>query len=90
MLAGQKRKRSMSISESMTKSKEQLNIARYTFAIYRPYPITALCCNPEKTLCAVARENGQLEIWKISSWTMLYTIPSKTGIFHKLIKKVKL
>ena len=74
MLIG--RKRSLSIS---SQSKEQFNVARYTFGICQPYPITAMTTDIKKDLCVVARENGQIEFWRISSWTMLFDIPPLTG-----------
>ena len=79
MLAGQKRKRSLSISEAMTQAKEQVNVARYTFAVYNPSTITAMKIDMEQDLCVIARENGQIELWHISSWTMLFSMPSHTG-----------
>eukprot|EP00826_Nyctotherus_ovalis_P059134 TRINITY_DN8199_c0_g1_i20.p1 TRINITY_DN8199_c0_g1~~TRINITY_DN8199_c0_g1_i20.p1 ORF type:complete len:650 (-),score=99.46 TRINITY_DN8199_c0_g1_i20:24-1973(-) len=79
MLIGQKRKRSLSISESITQSKDLFNVARYTFATYQPFPITAITTDIKKDACGVARENGQIELWCISSWTMLLALPSYTG-----------
>ncbi len=90
MLAGQKRKRSMSITDAMTRSKEQFNIARYTFAVYKPYAVTAMAVDLKAALCAVARENGQIELWRIPSWTMLFSIPPKTGTgFGFCLRRIK-
>lgn len=76
MLAGQKRKRTLSIGEAINKSKEQMNVARFTFAVCVPQAITAMTFDKNSGLCAVARSNGQLELWATLSWTMMTWLPS--------------
>ncbi len=81
MLAGQKRKRSMSIGEAINKDKSPLNVARYTFALYAPQAIATMALDAKTGTCAVARTNGQLELWRTESWTMITALPSLTGTF---------
>ena len=63
----------------------ELNIRQITSLNYYPSPIIHISLSPNNNYCAVVRNDGNIQVYLVKSWTEILFIP---GI--KLLKIVKL